>query len=221
MTNAPLTPPVPPVPSRANTTPAKPRNRFGTASLIAGIVAFVGAFIPVFDYVAVFIALAGIVVGVIGLFLAGRPKRAAIAGTIISFVALILSIVMAIVYTFLFFGHLIGAATNTDRLGDDVSLIYQVDGTGSDVDITYSSYAGDIETTKQVTGQVLPFEDEFEVATGGAATYNSYTLTAVNGAEGGDVICRIILDGKVLTEQTATGAYATASCTASGTQLLD
>ncbi|MFB2556163.1 MmpS family transport accessory protein [Herbiconiux liangxiaofengii] len=215
MTSPPQKPPASPTAPAAGA----PRNRFGTASLILGIVAFVGAFIPIFNYVAVFAALAGIVVGIIGLVLARRPKRAALAGAIISFVALILSVVLAIVYTLVFFGQLIGATA--DQVRGDKSLVYQVDGKGSDVDITYSSSAGGISTTKQLTGQSLPFEEELEVGFTGADTYNSYTITAVNGAEGGDVICRIVIDGIVLTEQTATGAYATASCTASPAELIE
>jgi len=206
----------------------KKRNTFGLVALILAIVAFVGAFIPFFNYVAGLIAVVALVLGIIALFITGRSRGTAIAGLIIGFVALLVAIVLAIVYTFVFFGNLatsIGNGSSSSSSGIDgstreISLIYQVDGTGSDVTVSYTTYVDDITATKQQTGQSLPFEEEFTVGTGGAATYNSYTLTATNGADGGDVTCRILLDGTVVTEQTSTGAYATASCTASGTEIL-
>jgi hypothetical protein len=214
-------PPFPSTPSHGGTArDAERSNPLGTAALIVGIVAFVGAFIPLFGYLAVLIALVGIVLGTIALLRSRRRKGAAITGTVLSVIGFALSIVLSVVYTFVFFGALIGAATDSLETGE-ASLIYQVDGTGSDVDITYTTSSGDVQSTQQVTSQELPFEEEFVVGYGGADTYASYTLTAVNGADGGDVTCRILLDGRVLVEKTATGSYNTASCTASGSQLLE
>lgn len=205
----------------------KRRNTFGLVGLILAVVAFVGAFIPFFNYVAGLIALVALVLGVIALFLKGRGKGTAIAALIIGFVALLVAIVLAIVYTFIFFGNLAtsigtgsGSSTGIDGSTRQVSLIYQVDGTGSDVTVSYTTYSGDVTATQQQTGQSLPFEEDLTVGTGGAATYNSYTVTATNGAADGDITCRIILDGTVVAEQTSAGAYSTASCTASGTEIL-
>ncbi|TAJ46859.1 MAG: DUF4190 domain-containing protein [Herbiconiux sp.] len=208
----------------------KRRNTFGLVALILAIVAFVGAFIPFFNYVAGLIALVALVLGIIALFIKGRGRGTAIAGLIIGFIALLVAIVLAIVYTFVFFGNLAtsigsGSGSGSSGTGIDgstrqISLIYQVGGTGSDVSVSYTTYADGISATQQQTGQTLPFEQEYTVGTGGAATYNSYTLTATNGAVDGDVTCRIILDGTVVAEQTSTGSYSTASCTASGTAIL-
>ncbi|GLK18989.1 hypothetical protein [Herbiconiux flava] len=202
-------------------------NKLGLAALWVGIGAFVAALIPFISYFAIVVALVGIVLGVIALVLPRRRKKAATAGSIVSFVALIVSIGTSIFYTVVLFGSLISAITGsfettpTPPLGESsVSLSYEVDGTGSDVDITYTTFVDGIDSTQQETGQRLPFERDFDVAYGGAATYNSYTLTAVNGDDGGDVTCRISLDDRVLIEQTASGAFATATCTVSGTELL-
>jgi hypothetical protein len=212
-------PQTPPGPTPASGTRA--RNRFGLAALIAGIVAFVGAFIPIFNFAAVLIALAAVVLGIIGIIRTG-PKGSAVAGAVIGFIALVLSSILAIVYTVFFFGNLLDPAGSPDGVVDaEIPLVYQVDGTGSDVDITYTVSADGVETTEQVTSQRLPFEEDFDVAFGGADTYASYTLTAVNGADDGTVICRIILDGRILVEQESSGAYATASCTTSASELLD
>ena len=212
----------PPPYQPAPTGPAPKRgNGLGLAALILGIAAFVGAFIPFVNYISGVIAFVGLVLGIIAVVLKARRRAAAIAGIILSAVALVLSIILAVFYTAWLFGSIAeGIRQGQDGATGQTSLIYQVDGTGSDVDISYSAYTDGISTTQQSTGQALPFEQEYVVSTGGAATYNSYTITATNGAAEGDVTCRIILDGKVLTEQTSTGPYSTASCTASGTELL-
>ncbi|MGA1838252.1 MmpS family transport accessory protein [Herbiconiux sp. 11R-BC] len=222
----PAFPPVPPVPPQfpppgpAASGVAGP-NGWGLAALIVGAVAFVGAFIPFVNYAMPVLAVVGMVLGIVALVLRGRRKGSAIAGLVLSGVALVLSIVLAIVYTVVFFGHLVSSAQNAVPLdGTPVALVYQVDGTGSEVDISYAAYDSGYSVTRQETAQSLPFEKDYSVSLGGAATYDTYTITAVNGASGGDVTCRILLDGQVLIEQTSTGAYATASCTASATQLL-
>ncbi|MGD8166695.1 hypothetical protein ACEXOS_005690 [Herbiconiux sp. P16] len=204
--------------------PVTPRrtNGLGVASLIIGIVAFIGAFVPFVDYATGVLAFVGLVLGVVGLFLAGRAKGAAIVGTILNVVAIAASVILAIVYTVVFFGvtvHSNPALPAPD--GESVPLVYQVDGSGSDATITYTTYTDDIPGAEQLTGQALPFEEDLTVKVGAQHTYNSYTLTATNGASDGDVTCRIVLDGEVLISQTSSGPYSTASCTASGTQLLE
>jgi hypothetical protein len=79
--------------------PKPPTNGLGLTSLILGLVAFVGAFIPVINYVTGVAAIAGLVLGIIAVTRAGRPKGLAKAGIAASAVALVLSIVLAIVYT--------------------------------------------------------------------------------------------------------------------------
>ena len=200
---------------------AKRANGLGIASLVIGIVAFLGSFVPFLDYATGPLAFVGLVLGVVALFLAGRAKGAAVAGVVLSLVGLVTSIILAIVYTFVFFG--VQAHSNPALVvpSDSVPLVYQVDGTGSDATITYTTYTDDIPGTEQLMNQSLPFEEDLTAKIGAQYTYNSYTLTVTNGASDGDVTCRIILDGKVLEEQTSAGAYSTASCTASGTQLLE
>lgn len=82
--------------------PPAPQSRFnglGLASLIVGGLSLLFAFVPFANYASGFFAFIGIVLGIIGLVLKGRAKLLAIIGTAISVIALILSIVLAIVYT--------------------------------------------------------------------------------------------------------------------------
>ncbi len=85
---------------------ARGKNGFGLAALIIGIVALIGAFIPVVNYVSGFIAAVGLGLGIVGLVLKNRVKGMAIAGTVTSGVALVLSIVLAIAYSVWIIGEL-------------------------------------------------------------------------------------------------------------------
>jgi Na+-transporting methylmalonyl-CoA/oxaloacetate decarboxylase gamma subunit len=94
---------------------ARGKNGFGLAALIIGIVALIGAFIPVVNYVSGFIAFVGLALGIVGLVLKNRVKGMAIAGTVTSGVALVLSIVLAIAYSVWFLGEL------ENEIGNDFS----------------------------------------------------------------------------------------------------
>lgn len=74
-------------------------NPLGITSLILGIVAMVGFAIPFFNYVTVAIGAVGLVLGIVGLLVKFRPRKAAIAGVILSGLGLILSIILAVIYT--------------------------------------------------------------------------------------------------------------------------
>ena len=99
MSDSPQVQSTPPYSPQLETPAAQPKNVLGLISMIVGIAAFVGAFIPVLNYLTGILAIAGIVLGVMALLKVGRPKKAALTGTIISAIALILSIVLAIAYT--------------------------------------------------------------------------------------------------------------------------
>jgi hypothetical protein len=205
----------------APTPPIKTGNGLGLAALIIGIVAFIGAFIPFLNYVSGILALVGLVLGIVGIFRKGRPKGIAIAGTIISFIAMILSIILAITYT-------VGFATAVDEsikdvqatqaaeANVDVAVKYELIGDSTDATATYSTMTDGNFGTEQATGQTLPFTKEFTVKAGGEFDYQSFTLTGSNGQSGGDITCRITIDGVVAAEQTGSGQYASATCSSSG-----
>lgn len=75
------------------------KNGLGVASLILGILAFIGAFIPFINYGSGLLALVGLVIGAVALSRKGKSKGAAIGGVVTSAIAVVLSIILAIVYT--------------------------------------------------------------------------------------------------------------------------
>ncbi|WP_405148437.1 MmpS family transport accessory protein [Nocardia salmonicida] len=87
-----------------------------------------------------------------------------------------------------------------------VNVTYQVDGTGQASSITYSGRNMDIA---QDTDAALPWTKEVSID----GIFKTVTLTASADADGGDVTCRILVGDEVLAEQTASGPYASVSCT--------
>ena len=196
--------------------PPKTGNGLGLASLIIGIVALVGAVVPIVNYVSGFVAFVGLVLGVIALFLKGRRKGAAITGVVLNAVAILLSIILAIVYTAGFatgISNAIATAQASATSGPPQELVYEVTGAGTSTSIFYTTLDGTNSGVEQVAGQPLPFTEEQQVDSG--AAFQAFSVTATNGAnDEGDITCRITLDGEVLAEETGTGAFGSAVCVA-------
>ncbi|CAN5376685.1 hypothetical protein BH09ACT6_BH09ACT6_18310 [soil metagenome] len=199
--------------------PPRKTNGLGITSIILGGLAFLGAFIPFLNYGTGFIAFVGLVLGIIGLILKNHGKPTAIAGTIISVVALILSIVMAIVYTAAFTSGVSNAiATASAEANQDVAVVYQASGDGK-ASIFYSTFSNGRSGTESATGTILPWEKDLTVKAGGQFDFNSFNLTVTGDADTTSVTCTISVAGKVISTQTGNGAYSTASCNASGSDL--
>lgn len=81
----------------------------------------------------------------------------------------------------------------------------QVEGIGDSVAVSYS---GRDFNTAQDTGVSLPWTKDVTIAGLG----KTVVLTATNGASGRTITCRILADGKQVSEQTSTSPFATANC---------
>ena len=195
--------------------PPKTGNGLGLASLIIGITSLVGAVIPIVNYVSGFVAFVGLVLGVIALFLKGRKKGTAIAGTILNALAIVLAIILAIVYTAGFasgISNAIATAQASATSGTPQTLVYEVTGAGTSTSIVYSTLDGANSGVEQAAAQPLPFTKELQVD---STAFQAFSVTATNGADDeGDITCRITLDGEVLAEETGTGAFGSAVCVA-------
>jgi hypothetical protein len=211
----------------------KTSNGVGLAALIVGVVSLVGSVIPFLNYVSGFLAVVGVVLGIIGLILKDRPKGKALGGLIVSVIALILSIVLAIVYTAGIVTAITGAvreseARSSAEAADDVHVTYQVEGTGGTVTagVLWTTTAGGTAGSEQASDQPLPFTREVVVPDTSAFDMAMFSVSAVGHidptvAESGDVTCRILVGAVVVTEQTATGDAATATCSATAEELRD
>jgi hypothetical protein len=206
-------------------------NKLGLASLIVGGVSVILAFIPFVNFVSWIVALVGLVLGIVALVLKNRTRGLAIGGVIASALGLILSIVLAIVYTVGFATTVVGGIADnlpeqtsvpgiTSDPGEErtVEVVYEVTGESSDATIVYltatsGETGSDVET---VSGQTLPWTEEFDATIGGEYSFSTFNLTATNGTDdAGEISCSITVDGEVVAEDTADGELATVSCTSS------
>ncbi|PFG29790.1 hypothetical protein ATJ78_0705 [Paramicrobacterium agarici] len=84
----------------AATSPADNRvNGFGVAALVIGVVSLIGAVIPIVNYATAVLGVLGVVLGIVGMSVKLRRKAMAITGSILSFIAIVLSVVLAVSYT--------------------------------------------------------------------------------------------------------------------------
>ena len=194
-----------------------PRNWFGLSSLIAGLVALLGSAIPVLNYLSGFLAIAGIVLGVIALLVKDRRRGQGIAGIVISAIALILSIILAIVYTV---GAVRWIVDQTEAGGfgvgsggaDTVEVTYEVDGNSNVAAIKYTDYADGRPSSEILTSTSLPFTETITIPAGDDGDLDDFGLLAQS--EGGALSCRITVDGTVVDEETSSGTGAFVSCNA-------
>ncbi|MET8796715.1 MmpS family transport accessory protein [Nocardia sp. NPDC004568] len=91
---------------------------------------------------------------------------------------------------------------NSDR---EVAVSYEVEGTAGDVSITYLGH--DLGMTRE-TAAALPWRRDVLIESFGTMV----SLIAVKDAGGGAVTCRILIGGRLVSEQTSTGSYASAGC---------
>ncbi|CAQ00368.1 DUF4190 domain-containing protein [Clavibacter sepedonicus] len=96
--------------------PPRPRGGKGLAiaALVVGIAGFVGAFIPVLNYVTAVPALVAVVLAIVSLARRTDGKPLALAGLILGVVGFVLSIVLALVYTFAFVSSVSDAIETAD-----------------------------------------------------------------------------------------------------------
>ncbi len=191
-------------------------NGFGVTALVLGIVTVVAFAIPFVNYVAIATGVAGVVFAIIGLVVKGRTRGTSIAGLILSGLGLVLSIVMVIVYSAIFFAASKAVDDTNKAAAAEHTVVYTVTGDSTDSSITWSTYTDGESGTEQASDATLPWTKEVTV-TGSSEglSFNSFSLSAMNGETGGDITCEIAVDGKVVSTKTASGQYASATCSGS------
>lgn len=208
----------PPAPAAVPAPQPEPKrgNGFGVTALILGIITVVGFAIPFVNYAAIVTGAAGVVFAIIGLVVKNRPRGTSIAGLVLSAIGLILSIVMVVVYSAIFFAASKAVDDTNKAAAAEHTVVYTVKGDSTDSSISWSTFTDGNAGSEEASGESLPWTKEVTVkGSSEGLSFNSFTVTASNGATGGDISCEITVDGKVVSSKTASGAYASASCTGS------
>ena len=210
---APLAPPA----------PVKPGNPVGLASLIVAIFALVSAFIPILSLGAWIPALVAIGLAIGGLAARNRRRMSAAFGLTFGILAIIVGLVVSVIGAIMFASNVSdGIQQSENQAAELVTLTYEVTGdVATASDLSYSAYDDGNSGTSRVSDAPLPWTLSSQVERGGDFDFSLYSLTASTGADGGTVSCKITLDGVVVSENSATGPYAFASCRGSSSDLTD
>ncbi len=102
--------------------------------------------------------------------------------------------------------NLAGNAINTAN-NKTHTVVYSVTGSGS-VSLSYAAIDKNQGGMTQNSDVPLPWTKTIT----GSGLFNYYSVTATLGAGGGSATCTITVDGKVVTTNSATGVYSSASC---------
>jgi hypothetical protein len=90
------------------------------------------------------------------------------------------------------------------------TVVYRVTGSGT-ATITYDSVDNSHSGSAQISDVPLPWTKTIT----GSGLFNAYSVTATLGQNGGTATCSISIDGKPASSNSASGAFASASCTGS------
>ena len=90
------------------------------------------------------------------------------------------------------------------------TVVYSVIGSGT-ATITYDAFDNSHNGSAQISDVPLPWTKTVT----GSGLFNAYSVTATLGQNGGTATCSISVDGKRVSTNSATGAFASASCTGS------
>ncbi|WP_420367267.1 DUF4190 domain-containing protein [Curtobacterium sp. L1-20] len=195
---------------------SKRGNGFGVTALILGILTIVGFAIPFANYVAIATGVAGIVFAIIGLIAKNRTRGTSIAGLVLSVIGLILSIIMVVVYSAIFFAASKAVDDTNKAAATEHTVVYTVTGDSTDSSITWATSTDGDGGSEQASGAKLPWTKEVKVkGSSKGLNFNSFTVTASNGTTGGEITCEIKVDGKVVSTKSASGEYASATCSGS------
>ncbi|MGW7532902.1 MmpS family transport accessory protein [Amycolatopsis sp. NPDC054798] len=201
--SAPDYPPPPPAPYPAP--PAPPKNGLGTAGFVLGLVGLIFAFIPVIGVIAWPLVILGIIFSALG-FARSRSGKAtnkglSIAGLVLSVLGLVVCIVWLTAFA---------KAANeiNDEANRSVTIHYEVTGTAKDASISYTTIGDGSTSTNQEQPKSLPWSKDMTTK----GLFKGGTLSVTTGAEGGDVTCKVVVDGKETKTSKASGNFATASC---------
>jgi hypothetical protein len=169
----------------------RPAVVFGRVSVILGSVAMVGSLIPILGLITGIVGLAGLVAGVKGWANKDRPKTLAIVGTVLSAIALTLTVLPPA-----------SLGDGNEENASRVPLIYTVSAEGGTASVTYATFTEGEPSEETIDEAPLPFAQELAVIVDGEDPFNIFTVRA--SADAGTMLtCTITLDGEVLDEQTS------------------
>jgi Mycobacterium membrane protein len=191
-------------PAQLPQAPQPPRNGLGTTGFILGLVGLIFSPIPIVGMIAWPLVILGAIFSALGI---SRARKGVATNKVLSIVGLVLSVVGLIVC--IVWVAIIGKAASdiNEEANRAVPVSYEVSGDAKNVEITYSVY-GDSITSKDETAATLPWNKQTETK----GLVKGGSLIAMANEDGGTVTCKVTVDGKEVSTNTASGMFAVASC---------
>lgn len=194
-------------PNPQQQTEQKPSNGLGLTGFVIGLVGLVLSFIPLVGVVAWPLVILGIIFSAIGISKAVKRrathKGLAITGLVVSIVGLVMCVLWASVIK-----------TANDEVNEaanrETVVVYEITGDAANVDVTYSVLNGDNMDSEDETVATLPWKKEVKMK-GFAADLLPQVLVTT-GEAGGNVTCKLTVDGKEVDTETASGPFELATC---------
>ncbi|WP_307795801.1 MmpS family transport accessory protein [Amycolatopsis sp. 195334CR] len=179
-----------------------PRNGIGITGFVLGLVGLIFSPIPFIGVIAWPLVILGLIFSILGVVRVNKGVATNKVLSIVGIVASVLGLGVCIAWIFIF-----NSAVNEvqDEYNRTAAVTYDVTGTGSNVEVTY----GEALNPQSETVSTLPWSKQTEnkgIIKGGM-------LTVMADENGGDITCKITVDGAVVAENTASGPFAVAVCT--------
>jgi hypothetical protein len=187
-------------------TVTQPSNGLGTSGFVLGLIGLIFSPIPLVGVIAWPLVILGIIFSAIGIskVRAGRAtnKGLSIAGLVVSVIGLVICIVWVVAIN--------DAVDDINKEANKESTItYEVTGDVASVDVDYSTYGDAGVTSSQENVTTLPWTKDMKTK----GFVKGGSLLVMADEVGGTVTCRVLIDGKEATTNTATGSFAVATCT--------
>ncbi len=227
-------PPAGDVPPQGPVDPGTKRgNPVGLIAFILGVLALVLAVLPIASFVAGLPALAAIVLGIIGLVLAGRRRGFATAGLIIGSIALVVAIAFSVVQVATFVRDRVtdlpqisdfpsdfpsglpsGGASGGGLAAGPHTVVYRVTGSGT-ASISYSTIANGRSASARDTRVSLPRTRTQRLTVTGSGP-EEFVLAAISLDGKAKLGCSIEVDGKVIAHNTSSASSGVELVTCAG-----
>ncbi len=175
----------------------EPGKAMAITALVLGIVAVVLCLIPFIGFVSIVGGLAAVILGIIALVKKKPGKGMSIAGIIMGALGMIIAIIITAL-TFAFIG------TGLEAVSEERVVEYSAT-TSGDASVEY--FDGNADTTEQISG------DWSEEITFTGPPLSTLTVQAADSSDSAaEVSCKVVVNGETVSENSASGAGATAIC---------
>ncbi|MFL0357826.1 DUF4190 domain-containing protein [Curtobacterium flaccumfaciens] len=179
-------------------------NPFGVVALVVGIVAILGSAIPIVNNLSVGLGAVAVVFGIVGLLVQNRTRGLAVTGLVLGGLAMVIGLGTQALYASVLddVGEAISSAS-AESYDNEHTVRIKVEGDSTDGNLRYTTDGG----SAQVSDPELPFSKEFTMT---GSTFGLVTVST--GQTGTTVTCTVSVDGERVSTNSASGQYASASC---------